>query len=225
MKKSILASLLLTSSFCFANEVVLASEIVNATSPASAIQEKGFLEDSLIRNKVELGGYHIKDSDFKFAAKIETHLISDQFNRLTSLNMIEEYTIGDGISRADLLISTRGVGVNLGYIDLHHKNLDGGYIGIGAVHQFENGVELNGSYSPLASSDLKFLLEAGISIPLPIFRDSSLNINYAILGDKRKEKTENIIYSGNSLVASTIVEGKKDAKNTEMLSVFIKIPL
>ena len=56
MKKSILASLLLTSSFCFANEVVLANEMVNASSPASAIQEKGFLENSLVRNKVELGG-------------------------------------------------------------------------------------------------------------------------------------------------------------------------
>lgn len=222
MKKSILASLLLASTFCFANEALETASIGSATEFAN---EKGFLEDNLIQNKVELGGYHIKDSDFKFAAKIGTHLISDQFNRLTSLNMIEEYTLGDGISRADLLIGTRGAGLNLGYIDLHHKNLDGGYIGIGAVHQFENGVELKGSYSPLTSSDLKFLLEAGISIPLPIFRDSSLNINYAILGDKRKEKTENIIYSGNSLVASTIVEGKKDAKNTEMLSVFIKIPL
>ena len=222
MKKSILASLLLASTFCFANEALETNSIVSA---GEFVNEKGFLEDSLIQNKVVLGGYYIKDSNFKFAAKVGTHLISDQFNRLSSLNMIEEYTLGDGIARADLIIGTRGVGINLGYIDLHHKNLDGGYLGIGGSHKFENGVEFKGSYSPLASSDLKFLLEAGISIPLPIFRDSSLNINYAILGDKRKEKTENIIYSGNSLVASTIVEGKKDAKNTEMLSVFIKIPL
>lgn len=222
MKKSILASLLLASTFCFANEALETASIGSATEFAN---EKGFLEDSLIQNKVELGGYHIKNSDFKFAAKVGTHLIGDQFNRLSSLNTIEEYTLGDGISRVNLLIGARGVGVNLGYIDLNHKNLDGGYIGIGAVHQFENGVEFKGSYSPLASSDLKFLLEAGISIPLPIFRDSSLNINYAILGDKRKEKTENIIYSGNSLVTSTVVQSSKDAENVEMLSVFIKIPL
>ena len=40
-----------------------------------------------------------------------------------------------------------------------------------------------------------------------------------------KEKTENIIYSGNSLVTSTVVQSSKDAENVEMLSVFIKIPL
>ncbi len=219
MKKSILASLLLASSFCFANEALETNSIASASEFAN---EKGFLDDYMVASHISLGSYNI-DSDNKFLAKFSTHFISDQFNPFSSLDMKEEYTLGDGISRVDLLVGSRGAGINLGYIDLHHKNLDGGYLGIGGSHKFGNGVEVRGSYAPIVSGDMRFLGDIGVSVPL--FNDISLNVNYTIIGDERKEKTQNIIYSGNSLVTSTIVEGTKDAKNTEMLSVFIKIPL
>ena len=209
---------------------IISASILSADVSSSALTYLGnthdYVKNNLIGASGGIGGYHIQGGKTKAFLTFENGVFFNKLRKpeVKMFTFDEKYDVGDGLLRADWLIGAFGIGVNVGYLDLSHKNMDGGYLGFGFKHKFEplHNIEIRGNYAPFGSGDISSMADVGLSVPL--FNDISLNVNYTIIEDDRKEQVSRIVSSGTSLVTTSTVNYEKDAEKIKMISAYIKIP-